>query len=142
LAITKSKGGSSFDYDAPADSTAVAVQEDYDSVAVDTAYATVADDRLYDDDYFRVEDQQNLYAFKANKNSVAEKWKSIVTYYTKENEYDADFVEIAKRELVGHGFTSKLFDAEATNYDLDFKILDYIFKNYELILKKKILQNL
>lgn len=137
LAITKAKGGSSYDYDAVADSTAVEVQEDYDGVAVDTAVAAVAEPRLYDDDYFRVDDQQNLYLFKANKNTVAEKWKSIVAYYTKENEYDADFIEIAKRELIGHGFTSKLFDGEASNYDLDFKILDYIFKNYELILKKE-----
>jgi len=137
LAITKAKGGSSFDYDAVADSTAVEVQEDYDGVAVDTAVAVVAEARLYGDDYFRVDDQQNLYAFKASKSTVAEKWKSLVAYYTKENEYDADFIEIAKRELIGHGFTSKLFDGETTNTDLDFKILDYIFKNYELILKKE-----
>ena len=136
LDVSKAKGGlpSDDNYAVAADSTAVEIQEDYDTAAVDTT-AAVAFDGTNDENYFHIMDRANLYAFKAKKIVVDQKWKNLVAFYTKDNLYDADFVEIAKRELIAKGFSAKLYEEKTANYEFDFKILEYLYKNYDQIIK-------
>lgn len=137
LEISMTKKGASYDDDftSPvADTVAVDTNKDYDEAVADTAFAAVA----VDDDYYHVEDRDNLYSFKSKKVDVEQQWKNILEYYTKENTYDVDFVEIAKRELIGAGFSIKLFDEKATDYGYDFKILDYLYKNYNQIITDEV----
>ncbi len=132
LEVSVTKKGASYDDDfvsPAADTVAVAVDRDYNEAVADTALAAVS----LDDDYYHVEDRGNLYSFKAKKSAIEQQWKNILDFYTKLNTYDVDFVEIAKRELIGIGFTTKLFDEVSTDYQYDFRILDYLYKNYNQI---------
>ncbi|MEC4004673.1 hypothetical protein OX283_008395 [Flavobacterium sp. SUN052] len=134
--IVTTKKGYNNDYsDVVADTVAVGVSEDYDTMAVDTTVATVDAVEDYDGDYYHVNDPENLYAFKTSKQVIAQKWKLIVDFYTKNGALDDEFIQICKKELNDSGFTFKLFEEKKQVSDLDFKILDYIFKNYEAILK-------
>ncbi len=116
------------------DSVAVSVDEDIDYAveAVDTAAAVVDGEDFYN--YLRVEDSENLYAVKTPKEVIAAKWRSIVDFYTKNNTYDAEFIEICKKELLNSGFTTKLYGGQNLVNETDFKILDYLYKNYNQIL--------
>ena len=74
---------------------------DYDDVvvAVDTA-AAVADSTIampYEEDYLRAEFPENLYSIKTPKEIIAGKWNSLVDFYTKNNTYDEDFIEMCKK---------------------------------------------
>lgn len=103
---------------------------DTTAVAVDTAAA------VYEgDDYFQVKDPENLYSTKTNKEIIAGKWQSIIDFYTKSNTYDEEFVQLCKKELLNRGFLFKLYGGQKMVDETDFKILDYVFKNYNDILK-------
>jgi len=78
-----------------------------------------------------------LYTFKTAKEIIAEKWKLIVDSYTKNNRYDQDFVTICKNELNDSGFTFKLYKEKKSITDIDFKILDYLYKNYAEIVQNE-----
>ena len=134
--IVNTKKGYNNDYnDVLVDSVAVGVSEDYDTMAVDTTAAVVDYDGDYDGDYYHVNDPENLYVFKTPKEVVAEKWRKIVDYYTKLSAIDEDFIQICKKELTDNGFSFKLFEDKKQVSELDFRILDYLFKNFEAIEK-------
>jgi hypothetical protein len=122
-----------------ADSTAVEAVEaieaavteiDTAAAVVDTAAAVYGD--AYED-YMQLEDPENLYSVKTPKEVIADKWKLIVDFYIKNNTYDEEFIEMCKKELLNRGFTYKLYGGEALVNDTDFKILDYLYKNYKEI---------
>lgn len=111
------------------------VEEDYDETAatvVDTVAAVNEGDN-----YFQVKDPENLYSIKINKEFITEKWKLILDSDTKNSSYDNEFVQLCKKELLNMGFTYKLYGGQKMVGETDFKILDYLFKNYNEILKNE-----
>lgn len=139
IAQTK-KSDNDYDIEAVADSTAVEVVEDYDTAVVDTTAAIAMDDE-YEGNYLHVKDPENLYKFKTSKLIIMDKWKLISDFYLKNNTYDEDFIELCRKELNDKGFTFKLFDEKKQLSDLDFKILDYLYKNFDLIQKSSKMPN-
>ena len=85
-------------------------------------------------DYSLIKDKENLYSLKATNQQVQEKWLKVVDYFSAKNIYDKDFVTVAKAELNNTGFSNKLFNnQDKLLKDTDFKLLDYVFKNYQNI---------
>lgn len=102
-----------------------------EEVGIDTAT-----DSSYSSSY--IKDKENLYSLKATYDQVQEKWLETINYFSTKNIYDNDFVTVAKAELGREGFSRKLFD----NHDKllktsDFKLLDYIIKNYKNIIAQE-----
>lgn len=109
----------------------IAEMENVDMVeAVDTAATAPLS---FDDNYLHVNDPENLYAVKTPKKTIIEKWNLIVDFYTKSGTYDEDFIELCKREFLNNGFTYKLYGGQKMIAENDFKILDYLYKNYDEI---------
>jgi hypothetical protein len=136
LDISKSNMASA--YDMAADSTAVetVVEDVVEATAVvDTAAAVYPD--YVNQDYLHVDDPENLYAVKTPKEVIAAKWKLIIDFYTKNNTYDEEFIEMCKKELLNTGFTNKLYGGQNLISEADFKILDYLYKNYSEIIKNE-----
>ena len=100
------------------------------AAAVDTVEA------VYDNyDYSLIKDKENLYSLKATNQQVQEKWSKAVDYFSAKNTYDKDFVTVAKAELNNTGFSNKLFNnQDKLLKNSDFKILDYVYKNYQNII--------
>lgn len=99
------------------------------AVVVDTAVAVV------DYDYSLIKDKENLYSLKATNQQVQEKWLKAVDYFSAKSIYDKDFVTVAKAELNNTGFSNKLFNnQDKLLKNSDFKILDYVYKNYQNII--------
>lgn len=100
------------------------------AAAVDTVEA------VYDNyDYSLIKDKENLYSLKATNQQVQEKWLKAVDYFSAKNSYDKDFVTVAKAELNNTGFSNKLFNnQDKLLKNSDFKLLDYIYKNYQNII--------
>lgn len=110
---------------------AVEVIED-GSIPADTIAAPA-----YDYSY-EIKDKQNLYKLKTSKETIQSKWLQVIDFYSKSNQVDFDFVAILERELKNTGFSKALFNEEKkTISDVDFKLLDYVFKNYYEILKQE-----
>ncbi len=84
-----------------------------------------------------IKDPENLYAVKTPKEIVTAKWKAIIEVVALKDGYDEEFVEMAKKELLNNGFTFRMFGGQKMVTDNDFKILDYIFKKYDEILKQE-----
>lgn len=99
------------------------------AIAVDTAAAVG-----YDADYLHVENPENLYAMKTPKEAVVAKWNSILDFYSKNTTYDADFIEVCKKELLNVGFTHKLYGGPNLFAESNFKVLDYLYTHYDAIL--------
>lgn len=133
--VQTKKSDNDYDIGAAVDTATVEVVEDYGTMAVDSTAAVAMDDDYYEGNYLHAQDPENLYKFKTSKQVIMDKWKLLTDFYLKNNTYDEDFIEICKRELNDKGFTFKLFDEKKQLSDLDFKILDYLFKNFELIQK-------
>lgn len=136
LEIIKSKKKfEPMDNESDVDSTVVE-DVDYDTTAVVDTVAAVAP---YDEDgeYLHVVNPENLYTIKTPKNIIEDKWKLLVDFYTKSTTYDEDFIEMCKRELLNNGFTYKLYGLQKFITETDFKILDYLFKNYTEIEKNE-----
>ena len=116
----------------PANETeeAAKVVEEAAAAVVDTAVA------VYDNyDYSLIKDKENLYSLKATNQQVQEKWLKAVDYFSAKNIYDKDFVTVAKAELNNTGFSNKLFNnQDKLLKNSDFKILDYVYKNYQNII--------
>ena len=94
--------------------------------AVDEAVAT--------EDYYNIKDKQNLYQLQTTKEVVMIKWKQVLDFYLKQNEFDAEVVKILKNELTDDGFSIKLFnDKKETFSTLDYLGLDYLLKFYKQI---------
>jgi hypothetical protein len=137
LDISRSNMASNYNNMA-ADSTAVetVVEEVVEAAAVvDTAAAVPLG--YVNQDYLHVDDPENLYIVKTPKDIIASKWKLIIDFYTKNNTYDEEFIEMCKRELLNTGFMNKLYDGQAMVSETDFKILDYLYKNYPEIIKNE-----
>lgn len=95
---------------------------------VDTAAA------VYDYDYSLIKDKENLYSLKTTNQQVQEKWLKAIDYFLAKNIYDKDFVTLAKAELNNTGFSNRLFNnQDKLLKNSDFKLLDYIYKNYKNI---------
>lgn len=142
--IIKTKNNNHYPADYVTDSVAVetVVEDAYPvDMAVDTAAAVAYDGDEYESDYYQVKDPENLYSLKTPKEVVAAKWKAIVDATVAKNAYDADFIEMAKKELLFTGFTKRMFGGQKMVTDTDFKILDYIFRNYDEILKNESKRN-
>lgn len=105
------------------------VMEATAAVAVDTVAAVGYDDA----DYLHVDNPENLYAVKTSKEKVQAKWNSIIDFYSKSNTYDEEFIEMCKKELLTIGFTHKLYGGKNLFVETDFKVLDYLYKNYNEI---------
>jgi len=120
---------------ADVDSTVVEDVYDDTTAVVDTAAAVAPYDEEMD--YLHVANPDNLYATKTPKNIIDDKWKLLVDFYTKSTTYDDDFIEMCKRELLNNGFTYKLYGLQKFITETDFKILDYLFKNYKIIEKSE-----
>lgn len=116
-----------------------AIEEDYDETAtVEVDSVAMA---YEGDDYFQVKDPENLYSIKTARQTIAEKWKLILDSYVKSNVYDEEFILVCKSELINQGFTFKLYGTPKIVNESDFKVLDYLFKNYNEICKKEPNQN-
>lgn len=63
------------------------------AAAVDTVAMPMGDDT----DYLHVDNPENLYAIKTPKATVDAKWNAIIDFYTKNNTYDQDFIEMCKK---------------------------------------------
>ena len=109
---------------------AAKVVEEAAAAVVDTAVA------VYDNyDYSLIKDKENLYSLKATNQQVQEKWLKAVDYFSAKNIYDKDFVTVVKAELNNTGFSNKLFNnQDKLLKNSDFKILDYVYKNYQNII--------
>ena len=114
--------------------------EEMATEVVDTVVA--ATEAAFDDDYLHVNDPENLYAVKTPKIAITEKWNAIVDFYTKKGTYDEAFIELCKKEFLNTGFTYKLYGGQQIVADSDFKILDYLYKNYSEIRKNEIKQHI
>jgi thioredoxin-related protein len=108
------------------------VIEEYDpAIPADTVAAVPFDD--YEGDYLHVDNPENLYSIKTPKETITAKWKMIVDFYAKNNTYDEDFIEMCKKELHNRGFMYKLYGGQTMVTETDFRILDYLYKNYSVI---------
>lgn len=86
-------------------------------------------------DYSLIKDKDNLYSLKSTNQQVQEKWLKVIDYFSAKNVYDKDFVTVAKAELNNSGFSNKLFNnQDKLLKNSDFKLLDYIYKNYQSII--------
>jgi hypothetical protein len=101
---------------------------------IDSAAAPYGD---YEEDYLQVDNPENLYSIKTPKETIAAKWSQIVDFYAKSNTYDDDFIKMCKKELVGKGFTYKLYGPQNIVSETDFRVLDYLYKNYSGIIKNE-----
>jgi len=111
--------------------TDAVVEEDYGDVVADTTAVAIDGD----ENYFHVQDRENLYAIKTPRSVIASKWKLVLDYYCK-NSFDVDFLELVKAHLSNKGFLNTLYDEQPTFSNDDVTVLEYVFKNYELILKE------
>jgi len=108
------------------------VEEAAAAAAVVDSAAVVAYDNY---DYSLIKDKENLYSLKVTNQQVQEKWLKAVDYFLAKNIYDKDFVTVAKAELNNTGFSNKLFNnQDKLLKNSDFKLLDYVYKNYKNII--------
>nr|WP_294775517.1 hypothetical protein [uncultured Flavobacterium sp.] len=116
--------------------TAVAVEEDYyDETIVDTTAVEAVVDGM--EDYYHVENPENLYSITTPKEIIAEKWKLIVDFYTRKETYDEEFGTLCKKELLNTGLLYKLYGQPKALTDADFALLDYLLKHYQVISEKE-----
>lgn len=117
------------------DTTAAVAEEDYyDETVVDSTAVEAVVDGM--NDYFHVENPQDLYNVTTPKEIIAEKWKLIVDFYTRKETYDEEFDILCKRELLHTGFLYKLYGQPKVLTDTDFMLMDYLFKHYNVVKQK------
>jgi len=108
-----------------------------ETVEESTEYAeTIVEETLdaYDPYGTKLKDNQNLYALKSTQQMVEAQWSTIVDAYIKNDVYNDDFVHIVKKELADDGFNLRMFNETNDGLtDLDFKLLDYVYKHLDEI---------
>ncbi len=81
--------------------------------------------------------KKGLYQLKSTFDKISQKWVKVVSEFEKTKKIDPDFVTIIKQELNNEGFSKKIF-GQSSAKKIDFKILNYVFDNYDALVQEDI----
>ena len=81
--------------------------------------------------------KKGFYQLKSSFDKISQKWATIVSESEKSKKIDPEFVAIIKQELNNEGFSKKIF-WQSSAKKIDFKILNYVFDNYDALVQEDI----